>query len=100
MAIKNIKITLTNGQKYKLRKPEELSEIDRDRTALFVFDNLQVYNGQSDGMLDEDEDFCIFVPGKNYGIAMPFKRLLGWVYKRKGDVCHSNRRDILTRLRG
>ncbi len=85
MAIENVKITLTNGQKYKLRKPEDLSKIDQERTAIFVFDNLQVYNGQSDGMLDEDEDFCIFVPGKNHGIAMPFSRLLGWVYKRKRD---------------
>lgn len=85
MAITNIKITLTNGQKYKLREPESLPEIDRERTAIFAFDNLQVYNGQSDGMLDEDEDFHIFVPGKNHGICMPFSRLLGWAYKRKGD---------------
>jgi len=35
MAIKNIKITLTNGQKYKLRGPESLPEIDRERTAIF-----------------------------------------------------------------
>lgn len=62
MAIDNIQITLTNGQKYKLRSPEDLSEIDRERTALFVFDNLQVYNGQSDGKVDEDGDFCITLP--------------------------------------
>lgn len=85
MAIENVKITLTNGQKYKLRKPEELSEIDTERTALFVFDNLEVYSGQSDGEIDEDGDFCICLPGKNYGIAMPFNRLVGWAYKRKGD---------------
>lgn len=85
MAIENIKTTLTNGQKYKLREPESLSEIDRERTAIFVFDNLQVYSGQSDGEVDEDGDFCIFVPGKFHGIGMPFSRLLGWAYKRKGD---------------
>lgn len=85
MAIKNIKITLTNGQKYKLRGPESLSEIDRERIAIFVFDNLQVYNGQSDGEVDEDGDFGIFVPGKFHGIGMPFSRLVGWAYKRKGD---------------
>ena len=83
--IRNIKITLTNGQKYKLRNPESLSVIDRERTAMFVFDNLQIYNGQSDGEVDEEGDFCIFSPGKNYGIALPFKRLIGWEYKRKGD---------------
>jgi len=85
MAIKNIKITLTNGQKYKLREPESLSEIDRERTAIFVFDNLQAYNGQSDGEVDEDGEFCIFAPGKFCGIGMPFSRLVGWAYKRKGD---------------
>lgn len=83
--IRNIKITLTNGQKYKLRNPESLSVIDRERTAMFVFDNLQIYNGQSDGEVDEEGDFCIFSPGKNSGIALPFKRLIGWAYKRKGD---------------
>lgn len=83
--ITNIRITLTNGQKYKLCSPETLAEIDSSRTALFLFDNAQVYNGCSDGEVDEDEDFCIFVPGKNHGIAMPFRRLVGWAYKRKGD---------------
>lgn len=43
MAIKNIKITLTNGQKYKLRQPDTLQEIDSKRAAIFVFDNLEVY---------------------------------------------------------
>lgn len=85
MGIDNIKITRTNGQKYKLRNPESLSEIDSNRTAIFVFDDMNIYTGCSDGMLDEDEDFCIFVPGKKYGIAMPFRRLVGWAYKRKGD---------------
>lgn len=77
-----IKITLTNGQKYKLRNPNTLSKIDSSRTAIFLFDNMEVYSGHSDGMLDEGEDFCIFVPGKNHGIAMPYKRLIGWEYKR------------------
>ena len=83
--ITNIKITLTNGQKYKLRSPETLAEIDSSRTALFLFDNANVYNGCSDGEVDEDGDFCILAPGKNHGIAMPFRRLVGWAYKRKGD---------------
>lgn len=82
--ITNIKITLTNGQKYKLRNPDTLSEIDCSRTAIFLFDNMNVYTGCSDGLLDEDEDFCIFVPGKNHGINMPFRRLVGWAYKKKG----------------
>lgn len=83
--ITGIRITLTNGQKYNLRNPDSLSEIDSNRTAIFLFDDMNIYTGCSDGMLDEDEDFCIFVPGKKYGISMPFRRLVGWAYKRKGD---------------
>lgn len=84
--ITNIKITLTNGQKYKLRNPDTLSEIDSSRTAIFLFDNMKVYTGYSDGLRDEDEDFCIFVPGKNHGITMPYNRLIGWAYKRGGNA--------------
>ena len=80
--ITNIKITLTNGQKYKLNYPDTLSEIDSSRTAIFLFDNIKVYIGCSNGLLDEDEDFCIFAPGKNHGICMPFRRLVGWAYKK------------------
>ena len=64
--------------------PDTLSEIDCNRTAIFLFDDTNLYTGCSDGLLDEDEDFCIFVPGKNHGIAMPFRRLVGWAYKKKG----------------
>jgi hypothetical protein len=83
--IRNIRITLANNQKYKLREAETLSAIDGSRTALFLLDNLQVYYGCSDGEVDDEGDFCISLPGKNYGIAVPFGRLLGWAYKRKGD---------------
>lgn len=84
--ITNIKITLTNGQKYKLRMPGTLSEIKSSRTAIFLFDNMKVYSGCSDGKVDADGDFCIFAPGLNHGIGMPYKRLVGWAYKRKGDT--------------
>lgn len=78
-----VTITLTNGQKYKLRNPDSLSKIDSNRTAIFVFDDMNVYTGCSNGLVDEDEDFCIFVSGTNRGIGMPIKRLVGWEYKRK-----------------
>jgi len=54
------------------------------RTALFVFDNLECFEGQSDGEVDEDGDFALFKPGVKLGIAMPFNRLVGWAYERKG----------------
>lgn len=84
--IGSIKITLDNGQKYKLRKPGTLSEIDQSRTAIFLLDNMRVYSGCSDGEVDADGDFCIFKPGKNLGISIPYSRLMGWAYKRKGDM--------------
>lgn len=82
--ITGIKITLTNGEKYKLRNPDSLSEIDKSRTAIFLFDNLKVYEGQSDGEVDEQGDFAVFKPGVNFGIALPYNRLVGWAYKRGG----------------
>ena len=86
MAITNIKITLTSGQKYKLRLPETLSEIDKSRSAIFLFDNMKIYEGQSDGEVDDDGDFAILKHGVNYGVAMPYNRLVGWAYKRGGNV--------------
>lgn len=78
-----IKITLTNGQKYKLRNPDSLSKIDSQRTVIFLFDDMNVYTGRSNGLIDEDGYFCIFVPGTKRGIGMSIKRLVGWEYKRK-----------------
>ena len=86
MAITDIKITLTNGQKYKLRLPDTLSVIDKGRTAIFLFDNMKVYEGQSDGVVDDDGDFAIIKPGVNHGIGMPYNRLVGWAYKRGGKA--------------
>lgn len=85
MAITEIKIILENGQKYKLRLPDTLSEIDKSRTAIFLFDNMEVYEGQSDGVLDEDGEFAIFRPGANHGICMPYYRLVGWAFKREDN---------------
>lgn len=81
-----ITITLTNGQKYKLRNPGSLYKIDSNRTAIFLFDDMNVYTGCSNGLIDEDEDFCIFLPGKYHGIGMPFKRLVGWEYKTDREI--------------
>lgn len=86
MVTTDIKITLTSGQKYKLRLPETLSEIDKNQTAIFLFDNMKVYEGKSDGEVDEDGYFAIFKPNKNFGAAMPYNRLVGWAYKRGGNA--------------
>ena len=82
MGIEKIRIFLTNGQEYSLRKPDALSEIEKDRPAIFLFDNGDLYEGCSDGVIDEDGDFCLLKQGKYYGIALPAGRLVGWVYKK------------------
>lgn len=52
-------ITLSNGQRYTLRDPEDIGSIDSNRTALFVFNNGQIYRGCTDGEVDDDGDFCL-----------------------------------------
>ena len=84
MGIDKIRIKLTNGQEYSLRKPDGLSEIEKDRPAIFLFDNGDLYEGCSDGVIDEDGDSCLLKPGKIHGIALPAGRLVGWAYKKGG----------------
>ncbi|WP_336617874.1 hypothetical protein [Bacteroides acidifaciens] len=58
--------------------------IDGRRTASFVFDNGQVYKGQTDGVVDEDGNFWLKTDRSTIsgmlGIGLPFGRLLGWAY--------------------
>ena len=82
-----ITVTFSGGSRRVLKSPSELENIDKNREAKFVMDNLQVYQGYCDGDVDEDGDFCIMQT--IHGIGLPFKRLLGWCYvttdiKRKG----------------
>lgn len=86
----SITVTFTDGTRRKLRAPETLETIDGRRAAYFVFDNLQVYKGQTDGYVDEDGDFCLKTDRStvhgSLGIVLPFARLMGWAYvntKRK-----------------
>lgn len=74
----SIKVTFNDGRKRTLKSPDQLSGINKNCKALFVFDNWQVYKGYSDGEVDEEGDFCLF--GSIHGIALPFNRLIGWCY--------------------
>lgn len=73
-----IKVTFSDGSRRVLKSPCELENIDKNREAKFVMDNLQVYHGYCDGEVDEDGDFCIMQT--IHVIGLPFKRLLGWCY--------------------
>ena len=79
-----ITVTFANGKRRKLKSPDMLWAIDGRRTAYFVFDNFQVYKGQTDGEVDEDGDFCLRTDRGatpvGVGIGLPFARLIGWAY--------------------
>lgn len=79
-----ITATFKDGRKRKLKSPDTFYSIDKNRKAMFVMDNWQVFIGYSDGEVDDDGNFGIF--GTIYGIALPFKRMIGWCYEnyRKG----------------
>lgn len=79
-----MKITLSNGERYTLKCPEKIEEIDSDKNAIFVFDNMQIYIGKSDGVIDENGDatFCIEKEKSRFGMCMPYDRLIGWAYDK------------------
>lgn len=75
-----ITVTFSDGKRRVLKSPDEMGNIDARRTALFVFNNFQVYRGTTDGEVDEDGDFCLktdrsTIPG-TLGIGLPFARLI------------------------
>ena len=80
---KKVNLTITvcfkDGRRVKLKEPAELPGIDGNRKALFMFSDLSVYYGTTDGEVDEDGDFCIkSTTGRMIG--MPYDRLRGWAY--------------------
>ena len=81
--ITKIKITLRDGSKYKMKEPNEICRIDPNKEAIFLFNNGQIYEGCTNGEVDEDGDFMLRKPQKGCGIGLPFGRLVGWAYKKK-----------------
>ena len=52
----NIKITLTDGTSYKLKPKEKLGKINPSKKAIFMFNNLEFYEGYTSGdILDDGE---------------------------------------------
>ncbi len=79
-----ITVTLSSGKRRVLKAPDTLPTIDGRRPAYFVFDNMQVYTGYTDGEVDEEGDFCVrganSGPKGAVGIGLPAGRLMGWAY--------------------
>lgn len=72
-----IKVTFSDGSHRVLKSPCELENIDKNREARFVMDNLQVYCGYCDGEVEDGE---FYIMQTIHGIGLPFTRLLGWCY--------------------
>lgn len=79
-----ITVALSGGKRRVLKAPDTLPTIDARRRAYFVFKNLQVYEGFSDGEVDEEGDFCVRAANSGVkgvaGIGLPVGRLMGWAY--------------------
>lgn len=72
-------VTFKGGRRRVLKSPEDFKIIDKNRKAMFVMDDWNVYTGYSDGEVDEEGNFGLF--GTIHGIALPFNRMLGWCYE-------------------
>lgn len=72
------------NHRYKLKSPEELSGISRKKKALFAL-GLTIYQGYSDGEIDEDGFFSIWdkPESPSMGCEAPVNKLLGWAYLRE-----------------
>lgn len=77
-----IEITLTDGRRYSLRDKHTLCDINEEQEAIFLFDNGEIYHGQSNGQVDDEGDFHLFKTGSQHGIALPFARLVAWAYEQ------------------
>lgn len=78
-----MQITTTDGNEYTLIPRNLLEGIDENRLAIFVFDSGQIYEGFTDGEVDEDYQFCLSRPGAKVSIGLPYYRLIGYAYVKK-----------------
>ncbi|MDY6206795.1 MAG: hypothetical protein SPI30_08660 [Prevotella sp.] len=73
-----ITVRFASGMRRVLKSPDELGNIEKQREAGFVMNNLQVFQGYCDGDVDDDGNFSIM--STIHGVSLPFNRLLGWFY--------------------
>ena len=88
--IDKIQITLNSGQKYSLKSADELDDINPNKTAIFLFNNGQIFVGKSDGCIEFDEEgndtFIISKDKTKFCLAFPINRLVGWAYEKESEV--------------
>lgn len=82
-----VKITKKDGSQiiYDLITSSKLKFVDQNRKVVLLFDSGEIYKGFTDGVNDEESDFCVRTnPEDKICVALPFNRLLGWAYEDEG----------------
>ena len=77
-------ITKTDGSKiiYDLKSSQKLRNVNPDRKVVLFFNNGEVYQGFTDGGIDEDSEFSVRAKlDDKFCAGLPFDRLLGWAYE-------------------
>lgn len=70
---------------YDLKSSQKLRNVNPDRKVVLFFDNGEVYQGYTDGSVDEDFEFCLKARlDDKFSAALPFNRLMGWAYEDEG----------------
>lgn len=82
-------ITKTDGSEiiYDLKSSQKLRNVNPYRKVVLFFNNGEVYQGYTDGIVDEDSDFSLKAHREDKcSCGLPFGRLMGWAYE--DDGCH------------
>ena len=85
MAILTLTLTLKDNKKetYRFKTIEDLAYIDKTKEAEFIFSDLNIYVGHSDGKVDDEGYFEISQPGSPMLSGFPISKLIGWRYKSR-----------------
>lgn len=79
--LRTITITLSDGKKYRLNASFRIYTIDKNREAIFIFDNGDAFKGFSDGNINEEGEISFSrVQDGKYKMGLPYESLIGWQY--------------------
>ncbi|MBO5539622.1 MAG: hypothetical protein J5980_01605 [Muribaculaceae bacterium] len=84
-------ITKSDGTRilYDLKSASKLGDVSPTKRVVLFFDNGEVFQGYTDGSVDEDFEFCLKASKDDkFSAALPLNRLMGWAYE--DDGCHKH----------
>lgn len=73
-----ITVTFSNGRCRVLKPTSDLSKIDKNRKVMFIMGTFEVYEGYSDGEVDDEGNIGLF--GTTYRLVFPVSKMIGWCY--------------------